>query len=105
MALVTLEEVRAHCRAEESDDTMLAIYRDAAEDSAAQYLGRAIYADETEQGDDTEGIVINASIRGAVLLMTGHWFANREAVTAGQAVEVPLSVRWLLDPYRANLGV
>jgi uncharacterized phage protein (predicted DNA packaging) len=49
------------------------------------------------------GVVVNASIRAAVLLTLGHLYANREAVTVtnGQnAAELPLGVRHLLAPFR-----
>lgn len=48
------------------------------------------------------GIVINDAIKAAVLLMVGHLYANREAVTVtnGQnASELPMGVAHLLNPY------
>ncbi len=44
---------------------------------------------------------VPAPIKQAMLLMIGHWYANREAVVIGAgANEVPMGVKWLLDPYR-----
>lgn len=44
---------------------------------------------------------VPAPIKQAILLMVGHWYANREAVTIGQiATEVPLAARSLLFPYQ-----
>lgn len=42
------------------------------------------------------------AIKQAMLLMIGHWYNNRESVdlSAGQLVEVPQTVDWLLWPYR-----
>lgn len=45
--------------------------------------------------------VIPGGVRVAILLMVGHWFANREAVTIGSAPhEVPLAVDRLLWAHR-----
>lgn len=44
---------------------------------------------------------VPAPIRAAILLMTGHLYANREAVMTGQRPEqLPLGVDALLAPYR-----
>lgn len=40
-------------------------------------------------------------IKQAILLMVGHWYANREAVSEGSMSEVPMAVDALLRPYRA----
>ena len=48
MSLLTLAEARAQCRLEDDyPDEQLQPYMDAAEDSAAAYLNRTIYADQT----------------------------------------------------------
>ncbi|MET0332555.1 MAG: head-tail connector protein [Dyella sp.] len=54
------------------------------------------------------GIVINPSITAAILLTTGHLYANRENVMAGTtaaAIALPFGAQSLLMPYRAGLGV
>jgi uncharacterized phiE125 gp8 family phage protein len=44
---------------------------------------------------------IPEAIRQAILLLVGHWFANREAVNVGNIVnELPLGVEPLLFPHR-----
>lgn len=52
----------------------------------------------TEDGKST----VPAPIRHAILLMVGHLFAHRDAVTATQAKpeQLPLGVEALLSPYR-----
>lgn len=48
-----------------------------------------------------EGVITNASIRAAALMMIGHLFAHREAVNIGNiTTELPLGVTHLLRPYR-----
>lgn len=49
------------------------------------------------------GMVINDAIKAAILLIVGHLYANREAVTVmnGQnASELPMGVSHLLNPYK-----
>jgi uncharacterized phiE125 gp8 family phage protein len=41
------------------------------------------------------------SIKQAMLLLIGHWFANREALAAaGTMTEIPMAVSALISPYR-----
>ena len=40
-------------------------------------------------------------IKQAILLMVGHWYANREAVSEAQMNDVPMAVEALLRPYRS----
>lgn len=45
---------------------------------------------------------VPAAIKHAILLLVGHWYANREAVNVGNiTTELPLAVDALLRPYRA----
>lgn len=41
-----------------------------------------------------------ASARVAVMLLVGHWFATREAVTPGSMAEVPMSASMLISALR-----
>jgi uncharacterized phiE125 gp8 family phage protein len=43
---------------------------------------------------------VPSSIRQAVLLLVGHWYANREAVTSDPAAPLPFAVDALLSPLR-----
>ena len=42
------------------------------------------------------------SIQQAILLLVGHWYANREAVGPSAMTPVPLAVQALLEPYRVH---
>lgn len=42
------------------------------------------------------------SICQAILLLIGHWYAQREAVSATAMTQVPLAVEALLSPYRVH---
>lgn len=50
-------------------------------------------------GDGTDN-TCPVSIQQAILLLIGHWYAQREAVSAGPMMQVPLAVEALLSPYR-----
>lgn len=52
------------------------------------------------------GIVITDDIKGAVLLLFGHLYENREDVVVGLSVaELPLGAKHSLWPHRVGLGV
>lgn len=105
--LIDLAIAKQHLRVDGvDDDAMITLYLGAAEKHASDYLGRTIYADETEQGTDTAGIIINDAIKAAVLLTLGHLYANREDVVSGVSVsQLPNGADRLLQPYRAGLGL
>lgn len=43
---------------------------------------------------------VPAAIRHAILMLVAHWYANREAVTAGGASALPMAVDALTHPFR-----
>jgi len=48
-----------------------------------------------------DGIVVNDTIKSAVLLIVGHLYAHREDVVAGVPVaKLPNGAEWLLAPYK-----
>ena len=105
--LLDLATIKLHLRVDGTDeDALIGVYALAAEESAMQFLGRTIYATGLAQGLDTAGIVINAAITAAMLLMVGHLHANREDVVSGVSVaQLPNGSQYLLMPYRVGLGV
>lgn len=114
MALVSLDQARAHCRVEpDYPAEQLEVYLGAAEDHASAFLGRKVYESAEKMAaailDGTAGenpIVVNKSIQAAVLLLTGHLFANRENSVVGVTVAVlPTGFDQLLMPYRVGMGV
>lgn len=105
--LLDLATVKLHLRVTEPDeDALIGLYVTAAEEFAMQFLGRTIYANALAMGTDTTGIVINAAIQAALLLIVGHLYANREDVLAGVSVaQLPHGSQYLLQPYRTGMGV
>ena len=52
----------------------------------------------------TAAAEVPAPIKQAILLMIGHWYANREAVAPGDIRDLPMAVGALTAPYR-RIGV
>lgn len=109
MTLVTLTLAKKHLRVDHSDDdTEIEVYLAAAEATAEEYLGRAIYGNTDDSppgtpptGDDGTAIEMNAAITAAILLMTGDLYENREPETSVVTEALlPRAVRALLAPYR-----
>lgn len=42
---------------------------------------------------------------GGMLLLLGHYYKNREAVTDKQAYEMPIGIEWTLRPFRVRMGM
>ena len=60
------------------------------------------YVDPNDTGD---GPLCPEPLASAVLLMLGHLYENREVVVIGTiTAELPLSVQYLLRPYKLHLG-
>lgn len=114
MPILTTEQAIEHCRADPNTDaTMVALYLGAAIDAAQDYLGRKVFADQTEldaavaagaAGDDP--MVATYAVKAAILLICGHLFANREDVVTGlQSYAMPMGSRDLLRPHRKVPGL
>jgi hypothetical protein len=107
MTILTLAIAKQHLRVDSvDDDAVVGVYLGAAEAAAAQYMGRVVYIDEAAIGEDATGIVMNFAITAAVLLITGHLYANREDTVIGMSVaDLPSGSKMLLQPYRVDLLV
>ena len=102
VAPVDLAAAKAHLRIDAEDtaeDGLIAGLVAAAKLAIEGKIFRRVYATSAPLDLDPEGMVVNAVINQAVLLIVGHLFANREAVAAGARVEVPMGVGWLLEPH------
>lgn len=63
---------------------------------------RAGYQSEVDPDSDAQPLPGN--IRQAVLLLVGHWYANREDATERAPTSIPEGFRALLRPMRVRLG-
>lgn len=110
MTVIDTETAMEHLRLDdEIDKTMVEVYLAAAEDAAMQFLNRRFYADQAALDNAVENedagdrpIIITPSIQSAVLLILGWLYENR-----GDELDhnIPGPARWLLNPYRIDMGV
>jgi uncharacterized phage protein (predicted DNA packaging) len=99
MATVSLTEVKLHLRITGTDeDTILAIYMDAADDYVRKFLNRSI------PGENESPVIIPNAIKAACLLIVGDLYENREGASEKVVVANP-AVDRLLYPYREEIGV
>lgn len=105
--LLDLELVKLHLRVDDTaEDDLIKAYIQAAEDNAAAFLNRAIYATQTDKSGDDKGIVATPAIKQALMVMVGTKYALREDVTMGAKMDVtPRTAEDLLWPYRCHVGV
>lgn len=102
--MVTLEQVKFQCRIEHDDeDALLDGYIAAARDHVQMHLDRTIY-ELAVPDDDPDGVIDNASIDQAILMIVAHWYAHRESVSESSMADVPMGVNYLLQPYR-RMGI
>ncbi len=98
--------VKEHCRVDSDftgDDALLNLYTGAAARYVETWTRRKLYESEESPGyaEDADSILPGGDVKAAMLLLIGHWYANRETVSVGQTVaEAPFAVEALLQPYR-----
>lgn len=102
MAVLTLDEIKAHLRLDgNEEDAQLTLLSDAAEDYATQYLGRSLpWLD-----DKGAPVPVPASVRAALLLVIGDLYENREGAFVGVSRVDNPTVERLLHFHRVGLGV
>lgn len=110
--MLDLEIIKPHVHVEldeEAEDALLETYATAAQRYVENHTGRTLYATseevpkdpETNEVEDDHALVLDDDITTAMLLLIGHWYANRESVVVGTITsEVPMAVDALICPYR-----
>lgn len=98
MATTKLELLKKHVRADDfsGDDVYLAQLLNAAEEYVVMATNRTTEELLVMGG----GEALPASLQQAVLLIAGHWYNQREAVSGVQMAEVPYTLQALVKPYR-----
>lgn len=98
MATTKLELLKKHVRADDfsGDDEYLAQLLNAAE----EYVVMATNRTTEELLKMGGGEALPVSLQQAVLLIAGHWYNQREAVSGVQMAEVPYTLQALVKPYR-----
>ena len=85
MQFLTTDQIKQQCRLDLNDSTedeYLAMIGEASELAVESHLNRKLYTDAVPD-DDSNGLVINNSVRMAMLLMVGQLYENREATISG----------------------
>ncbi|CAB5583348.1 Phage gp6-like head-tail connector protein [Pseudomonas putida] len=93
--MIDLATVKMHLRVDgDEEDALIGGYVAAAKAHVEQHCDRKLV--ETDPVEPEE-MGLTSDVEQAVLLLVGHWYANREAVVIGtSASEVPLAVDRLL---------
>ncbi|MBI0031686.1 phage gp6-like head-tail connector protein [Gilliamella sp. B14384G15] len=92
MANITLQEVKLHCRIDDSDtleDSLLQIYIDAALEVCQKHIGKSFDIQE-----------FTPAIKAGCLMYIAHLYENREMVSTNTVSEVPLAISSLWSIYR-----
>lgn len=99
--MLTLDESKAHLRVDGSDEDG---YIQSLVDAAREYI-EALITPAPVDGVAQDVPAVTETQRHAARLLVGHWYANREAVSADSGGEVPLAVRMLLAVNRPPEGL
>ena len=91
---ITVEDLKKHLNVDHSeDDDYIGELSEVAEDAVAEYLNRPI-SDFVTDGK------LKASVRHAIRLLVGTWYASRESVAFATPSVMPDGVYALLMPLR-----
>lgn len=93
--MIDLANVKMHLRVDgDEEDALIGGYVEAAKAHVEQHCDRKLVdADPVEP----EEMGLTRDVEQAILLLVGHWYANREAVAVGTiATTMPLAVERLL---------
>lgn len=91
---ITIEDLKKHLNVDHSeDDDYIGELSEVAEDAVAEYLNRPI-SDFVTDGK------LKASVRHAIRLLVGTWYASRESVAFASPSVLPDGVYALLMPLR-----
>ena len=96
---IDLFAAKSHLRVYgDGEDELIELWICAAYRAVEGKIFRKVY-DAAVPAEDVTGVLAEDDINAAAMLILGHLYANREAVTDGARVEVPMGAEWLLTPY------
>lgn len=96
MEYVSLQEIKKQCNVDEGftdDDAYLAGLTSVAQKVVENDICHPLAEFEDDEGNIPE------DLRHCILLMAANLYMNREPVAFSVSMEVPLSYRYLLQPY------
>lgn len=93
--MIDLANVKMHLRVDGGEeDALIGGYIEAAKAHIEQHCDRKLVETDPVEPDE---MGLTRDVEQAVLLLVGHWYANREAVAVGTiATAMPLAVERLL---------
>lgn len=93
--MIDLARVKSHLRVDgDEEDSLIDGYIEAAKSHVAMHCDRELVEAAPVEPDQ---MGITPDVEQAILLLVGHWFANREGVALGTiSTVVPLAVERLL---------
>lgn len=93
--MIDLANVKMHLRVDgDEEDALIGGYIEAAKAHIEQHCDRKLVETDPVEPDE---MGLTRDVEQAVLLLVGHWYANREAVAVGTiATAMPLAVERLL---------
>ena len=93
--MIDLARVKSHLKVDDDEeDALIAGYLEAAKSHVGMHCDREL-VETVPNGPDQMGLT--PDVEQALLLLVGHWYANREAVVTGvTTTTVPLAVERLL---------
>lgn len=98
-----IAQIKAHLRVDsDAEDTLIGAYASAAVDYVEHFCDGALVDVLTlpvEEKEPPREVLFTSGIWAAMLLLIGHWYANREAASQNLA-ETPLGVEALLLQHR-----
>lgn len=96
MAVVSLALFKKHVNVDDftADDEYLTHLLEAAEGSVVTATNRTI-----EELTDSNGGMFPVPLKHAIMMLAGHWYNQRESVSAVQMHEVPDGLQSLVKPY------
>lgn len=97
MSRLSLELLKSHLRADDitGEDDYLQFLLSTGEAAVIKATNRTRQELEDLGGGELPDMLVQA-----VLMLCGHWYANRESVSAVQMHEVPCSIEALVKPFR-----
>ena len=89
--LITLAEIKTHCRvSNDLDNELLMLYTAAALEACQMHIGQRF----------SDGLAFTPAIKAGCLLFAAQLYEYREAVTDARLSEVPLAISRLWSAYR-----
>lgn len=94
MQIVTLAEIKAHARIDEStEDTILTTYGESAEELVLNLCNRTLDSIIEEYGN------VPVNIKHAVLMLVAHSYSQRQPASLQNLYTVPYTLDALIKPY------